>query len=210
MTIPSIAMVVSGGGSNLQAVLDAIACGELRCRVSVVMSDRPESGGVQRAITHRVPVCAIPYPRRASHDQRLNWERHAVAVMHAFAPDLVVLSGFMRILSAETLDQIALPVINQHPALLPNDGGETYTLRDGRIIPALRGAHVVADALSQRLPITGCTLHYVVPEVDRGPVIGTREVPVAPDDDEATLHQRIRTAEQRLLVDTLAAWPFAH
>jgi phosphoribosylglycinamide formyltransferase-1 len=208
MTQPTIAIVVSGGGSNLQAVLDAIGRGELAWRIGLVLSDRPECGGIQRAITHRVPVCAIPYPRRATPVQRIAWEQQALAVINAFAPDLLLLSGFMRILSADTLSQCAMPVINQHPALLPDDGGERYQLRDGRTIPALRGAHVVADAVAQQLPVTGCTIHYVVPEVDRGPVIATHEVPVLPTDDADTLHSRIRVAEQQLLVDTLANWSF--
>ncbi|MEY3990217.1 MAG: hypothetical protein RI985_1298 [Chloroflexota bacterium] len=208
MSQPSIAIVVSGGGSNLQAVLDAIARGALACKVGLVLSDRPESGGVQRAITHRVPVCAIPYPRRATPAQRMAWEQQALAVINAFAPDLLLLSGFMRILSADTLSQLSMPVINQHPALLPDDGSETYQLHDGRTIPALRGAHVVADAITHQLPVTGCTIHYVVPAVDRGPVIATCEVPVNPADDADTLHSRIRVAEQQLLVDTLARWQF--
>jgi phosphoribosylglycinamide formyltransferase-1 len=206
MTQPTIAIVVSGGGSNLQAVLDAIHRGDLDWRVGLVLSDRPECGGIQRAITHRVPVCAIPYPRRATPAQRIAWEQQALAVINTFAPDLILLSGFMRILSAETLSQFSMPVINQHPALLPDDGGETYRLHDGRVIPALRGAHVVTDAVAQQLPVTGCTIHYVVPEVDRGPVIATHEVPVLPGDDADTLHSRIRVAEQQLLVDTLMRW----
>lgn len=208
MSQPTLAILVSGGGSNLQAVLDAMTHGELACRVGLVLSDRPECGGVQRAIAHRIPVCAIPYPRRATPAQRLAWELQASTVINAFTPDLVLLSGFMRILSAETLTQFTIPVINQHPALLPADGGETYHLRDGRTIPALRGAHAVADALTHRLPVTGCTIHYVVPAVDRGPVIATCEVPVDPSDDESSLHLRIRLAEQRLLVETLTTWPF--
>jgi phosphoribosylglycinamide formyltransferase-1 len=136
------------------------------------------------------------------------WEQQALAVINAFAPDLLLLSGFMRILSADTLSQLSMPVINQHPALLPDDGSETYQLHDGRTIPALRGAHVVADAITHQLPVTGCTIHYVVPAVDRGPVIATCEVPVNPADDADTLHSRIRVAEQQLLVDTLARWQF--
>lgn len=200
--------MVSGGGSNLQAVIDAIAAGEISWRIGLVLSDRPECGGVQRAIAHRIPVCAIPYPSRATALQRQAWEHRALSVVRAFAPDVVLLSGFMRIISAETLNTVAIPIINQHPALLPSDGGDDYVLADGRVIPALRGAHVVADALRLRLPITGCTIHYVVPEVDRGPVIATHEVPVLPNDSEESLHQRIRSTEQRLLVRTLATTTF--
>lgn len=208
MSQTTLAIMVSGGGSNLQAVIDAIAAGKLSWRIGLVLSDRPECGGVQRAIAHRIPVCAIPYPPRATAFQREAWEQRALGVVRAFAPDMVLLSGFMRILSAETLNSVSIPIINQHPALLPADGGDTYELADGRVIPALRGAHVVADALRLRIPMTGCTIHYVVPEVDRGPVIATHEVPVLPDDTEESLHQRIRTAEQRLLVRTLAKTDF--
>ena len=126
-----------------------------------------------------------------------------MAVVHCFAPNLILLSGFMRILSSETLSQTSVPMLNQHPALLPDDGGDDVVLPDGRVIPALRGAHVVRDALTRGMTVTGCTIHRVVPEVDRGPVIARATVEIDPSDTEATLHARIRLVEQRLLLDTL-------
>ena len=126
-----------------------------------------------------------------------------MSVVHCFAPNLILLSGFMRILSSETLSQTSVPMLNQHPALLPDDGGDDVVLPDGRVIPALRGAHVVRDALTRGLTVTGCTIHRVVPEVDRGPVIARATVEIDPADTEATLHARIRLVEQRLLLDTL-------
>ena len=203
MTTPALAIAVSGGGSNLQAVIDAIAAGSLRARIALVISDRPECGGVQRAIVHRLPVCALPYPAKATPAQRLAWEQVMQQMVMAVHPDLFLLSGFMRILNAETLAGFTMPVINQHPSLLPMDGGDTVMTHNGHVIPALRGAHVVRDALTLRLPVTGCTIHTVVPEVDRGPVIATAEVPVHVDDDEAALHARIRAVEQPLLIATL-------
>jgi phosphoribosylglycinamide formyltransferase 1 len=203
MTSPALAIAVSGGGSNLQAVIDAIATGALHARIALVISDRPDCGGVQRAITHRLPVCALPYPPKATPAQRLAWEQVMWQMVVAVQPNLLLLSGFMRILRAETLAQFKMPVINQHPSLLPADGGDSVTTHSGLVIPALRGAHVVRDALALRLPVTGCTIHSVVPEVDRGPVIATAEVPVYADDDEATLHGRIRAVEQPLLISTL-------
>ena len=203
MTYPALAIAVSGGGSNLQAVIDAIAHNQLQIRIALVISDRPECGGVQRAIAHRLPVCAVPFPPRASATQRMAWEVIMRQMVAAVRPDILLLSGFMRILSAETLATFAMPVINQHPSLLPHDGGGTVSLSDGRIIPALRGAHVVRDALHQKLPMTGCTIHTVVPEVDRGPVIASAEVPIYADDDETSLHARIRAVEQPLLIATL-------
>lgn len=203
MTTPALVVAVSGGGSNLQAIIDAIAADELAARIALVVSDRPECGGVQRAIAQRIPVCAVPFPRRATPAQRAAWEAQLLGVVNVFAPDLVVLAGFMRILSASGLATLTMPIINQHPALLPADGGEHYQLSDGRVIPALRGAHVVADALAQRLPVTGCTVHYVVPAVDRGPVIATHEVPIETTDSVETLHARIRSVEQHVLITAL-------
>src|SRR5262249_45006871 len=115
--------------------------------------------------------------------------------------------------SADFLAGCRAPVINQHPALLPDrgrpfdaseSGGDTVTTSGGIVIPALRGAHVVADALRRGLPITGCTIHRVTPTVDDGPVLGSAEVPILPGDDEATLHERIKAEERRLVVEVIA------
>jgi phosphoribosylglycinamide formyltransferase-1 len=203
MNSPALVVAASGGGSNLQAIIDAIAAGSLAMRIALVISDQPTCGAVQRALAHNIAVCAIPYPRKATALQRIAWESQAMQVVNCFAPDMLLLSGFMRILSSTTLAHVSVPMLNQHPALLPDDGGDTVSLRDGRTIPALRGAHVVRDAIAQRLPVTGCTIHRVVPEVDRGPVIARVEVAIQPDDDEASLHTRIRAVEQNLLLDTL-------
>ncbi len=203
MKTPSLVVFASGGGSNLQAIIDAIAVAELQMRIVLVISDQPNSGAVQRALTNSIPVCAIPYPRQATAEQRIAWESTAINVIDSFTPDLVLLSGFMRILSSATLSRVTVPILNQHPALLPDDGGDIVTLHDGRTIPALRGAHVVRDALTQNLPVTGCTIHRVVPEVDRGPVLARAKVDIVPGDDEASLYARIRAVEQPLLIATL-------
>lgn len=206
MMQPAVVVAASGGGSNLQAMIDAINAGTLALRIALVLSDQPKCGAVQRAITHSIPVCAIPYPKRATAQERYLWEQQALAVVDCFAPQLMILSGFMRILSSETLSTARVPMINQHPALLPDDGGNQVVLPDGRSIPALRGAHVVRDALDHGLPVTGCTIHRVVPEVDRGPVIARAVVEIDPADTEATLHARIRQVEQQLLVQTLHSY----
>ena len=206
MKQPALVVAASGGGSNLQALIDAIATESLAMRIALVISDQPTCGAVQRALAHNIAVCAIPYPRRATALQRIAWETQAMQVVDCFGPDIMLLSGFMRILSSTTLARVTVPLLNQHPALLPDDGGDTVTLSDGRTIPALRGAHVVRDAIAQRLPVTGCTIHRVVPEVDRGPVLARAEVTVYPEDDEVTLHGRIRPVEQQLLITTMQAF----
>jgi phosphoribosylglycinamide formyltransferase-1 len=124
--------------------------------------------------------------------------------VNLFAPDLLVLSGFMRVLSSAFLQRCYAPAINQHPALLPDGGGDTVTTASGITIPALRGAHVIADALRLGLPVTGCTIHRVTPVVDDGPILARAEVDILPNDTEASLHERIKAHEQRLIVEVVA------
>jgi phosphoribosylglycinamide formyltransferase-1 len=146
---------------------------------------------------------------------RAAWEHRLLGVLNAFQYDLVLLSGFMRVLSAEFLAGCRAPVINQHPALLPDvgrvlnappaaPGAATVVTSGGLVIPALRGAHVVAEALRLGLPVTGCTVHYVTPAVDDGPVLACAEVPIVPGDTEGALHERIKAAERRLVVEVVA------
>jgi len=199
-----VAVLLSGSGSNLQALLDAQAAGALGAEVALVASDRADAFGLQRALSYGIAAAHVPLlpapkgPARQA--ERAAWEARLASVTAAFAPDLVVLAGFMRVLSPIFLDQFPGQVINQHPALLPDDGGATYTTAAGLVIPALRGAHVVADALARRLPVTGCTVHRVTPRVDDGPVLARAEVPVRPDDSADTLHERIKAEERRLIV----------
>jgi phosphoribosylglycinamide formyltransferase-1 len=149
-----------------------------------------------------VPLPAAPGgPARQA--ARAAWEQRLAGVVATFTPDLVVLAGFMRILSPAFLQYFPGRVINQHPALLPDDGGDTVTTSAGLIIPALRGAHVVPEALRRGLPVTGCTIHRVTPRVDDGPILASAEVPVLPDDDEASLHARIKAEEHRLIVEVV-------
>lgn len=199
-----IAVLLSGSGSNLQALLDARAGGELEIDITTVLSDRADAYGLQRALAHGLPAAFVPLPRAAVPGERAAWERRLLGVLNVFDYDLVLLSGFMRVLSAEFLAGCRAPVINQHPALLPDGGGDRVTTRDGMVLPALRGAHVVANALRLGLTVTGCTVHYVTPAVDDGPVLARAEVPIQPGDDEAALHERIKVAERRLLVEVVA------
>ncbi len=200
-----IAVLVSGSGSNLQALLDAQQAGDLgNAEIVLVVSDRADAYGLQRALKHRVAAAFIPLRHPRDPAVRAAWERRLADVVAAFAPDLIVLAGFMRVLSPVFLDRFPNRVINQHPALLPDDGGDTFVTSRGIVIPALRGAHVVADAIRLGLPVTGCTIHRVTPAVDDGPVLARAEVPVLPGDDEATLHERIKDVEHRMIVEVVA------
>lgn len=203
----TIAVLLSGGGSNLQALIDARDAGELGAEIGLVVSDRADAYGLQRALQRDIPAAFVPLPRSSAGDEtraavRGAWERRLLGVISSFAPSLIVLSGFMRVLSASFLAGAGSQVINQHPALLP-DAGDTVTTSGGLVIPALRGAHVVGDALRRGLPVTGCTVHRVTPLVDDGPVLARAEVPVLPGDNQAALHERIKAEERRLIVQVV-------
>jgi phosphoribosylglycinamide formyltransferase-1 len=154
-------------------------------RVVAVGADRYHIAALERAEAAGVPAFVVPpaaFPRRSDWDLALG---EAVA---AHQPDLVVCAGFMRVLGPEFLRRFAPGVINSHPALLP----------------AFPGAHAVRDALAYGVMVTGATVHCVDAGVDTGPVIAQVAVPVHSGDDEATLHERIKTVERRLLADTVA------
>ena len=192
----TIAVLISGSGSNLQALLDD----QIGYTVGLVLADRAGASGIQRGLSANVPTAAVPLHRPKDRQQRDAWERQVAGVLETFAPDLIVMAGWMRVMSAAFIARFAGRIINQHPALLPDDAAETYRLANGATIPVIRGAHAVRDALRLRVPITGCTVHWVTPAVDVGPGLARVEVPVLPDDDEATLHERIKREERRMIV----------
>ena len=142
--------------------------------------------------------CLLPLANRRDSVARAAYDRQLGDVVAAFAPDLVVLAGWMLILSPAVLERFPGRILNVHPALLP-DGVGLEVLTSHGVLPALRGRRVVRDALRERLPVTGATVHYVTHDVDAGPVILREEVPVLPGDDEARLHARIKVVEHRLL-----------
>ncbi len=193
-----LAVLVSGTGSNLQALIDAINSQELPgVEIALVLSNKANAYGLQRAFNHKLPAIYLPWQKR---DEA---EAITLELMRLFNIDLIVLAGWMRILSANFIGRFPRRIINLHPALLPDNGEETITTSTGIEIPALRGLHVVKQALELGLPVTGSTVHYVIPEVDAGPVIGRAEVTIQPDDNEETLHERLKIQEHRLVVDAV-------
>lgn len=198
-----VVVLISGSGSNLQALLDAQHAGILGAtEVVLVVSDRADAYGLQRALGAGIPALSLPLPHPRQAALRTAWEGALADVIAAYTPDLIVLSGFMRVLSATFLGRFPDRVINQHPAMLPEPGTKLYS-QAGVELPVLRGAHVVADALRAGLPVTGCTIHRATPAVDDGPVLARAEVPILPSDDETALHERIKTEERRLLVEVV-------
>ncbi len=200
-TVLRIAVLVSGNGSNLQALIDAIESKQLAgVEIAVVISNRADAYGLQRALQHQCPAIYIPWSRKV---QQQDAEAKILDILRIFAVDLIVLAGWLRIFSPDFIAQFPRRIINLHPSLLPDNAAETYVTSDGTVVPALRGIHVVRKALEANLPITGSTVHYVIPEVDAGPVIARVEVSITPDDTEDTLHERIKEQEHRLIVEAV-------
>lgn len=193
-----VAVLASGSGTNLQALLDAIAAGSLDAEIVAVVSNRHDAGALARAKDANVPAVALPLTDWRNPMARADYDRLLAAVVAAFAPDVVVLAGWMLILGPAFLERFPGRIVNVHPALLPDDDGAEIESTVG-LLPALRGARVVRDALTLNLAATGATVHVVTPTVDAGPVIMREEVAVYPDDDEASLHARIKRVEHRLL-----------
>lgn len=176
-----LAVLVSGSGSNLQALLDAVAEDPgFGGQVVVVGSDQPEAHGLERARRAGVPAVALAL---GGHPDRAAWEKALIAALEDHEPDAVVLAGFMKILSPTFLGRWPGRVVNLHPSLLP----------------AFRGPRAVRDALDYGVKVTGTTVHFVDEQVDHGPIIAQRAVEVRPGDDEDSLHERIKAVEHDLL-----------
>lgn len=196
-----VAVLISGSGSNLQALIDAIESQQLPgVEIALVISNKANAYGVQRALKHKLPVAYIPWKKREEAEGKI------ASLLQLFQADLVVLAGWMRILSTNFTAQFPQRMINLHPALLPDDGGDTYTTSNGSVIPALRGLHVVEQALEQGLKVTGSTVHYVIPEVDAGPVIGRAEIAIEDGDSADILHEKIKHLEHRLIVEAVRTY----
>ena len=177
-------MLVSGAGTNLQALLDASSDPAFGARVVAVGADRPGTAGARRAEDAGVPTFVL---RLADQPDRSAWDAALADAVAAHEPDLVVLAGFMKLTGPAFLRRFPGRVVNTHPALSPSFPGTTGP----------------ADALAYGVKVTGCTLFVVDDGVDTGAVIAQRAVEVADDDTVETLHERIKTAERAMLVDTV-------
>lgn len=183
--LPRIAVLASGRGTNLQAIIDAVSAGELAADITCVLSDRPGAMALERAERHGIPARCIDY--RGMGDPP-RYESELASALEALAPDLIVLSGYMRILPPRIVRRYPLRIINIHPSLLP----------------AFPGLHPHAQALAYGVKVSGCTVHFVDEGVDSGPIIAQTAVPVYDDDTEDTLAQRILQEEHRLYPQVIA------
>jgi len=179
-----LVVLVSGAGTNLQALLDACAREPYGATVVAVGADRTGIEGLARAERAGIPVFAHRVEDFAS---RAEWNSALTRSCASHRPDLVISAGFMKLVGQEFLARFAGRFINTHPSLLP----------------AFAGMHGVADALAYGVKVTGCTVFLVDAGTDTGPVIAQAPVEVREDDDVTTLHERIKVAERALLVDTV-------
>ena len=173
-----VVILASGSGSIAQAIIDAK---DLDIQIVAVVSDRADAQVLERAKQAGINTSVITLGA-----DRATWNKQLFDQVDQYQPDLVVSAGFMKILAADFVN--TFPTINCHPALLPQ----------------FPGAHAVRDALAAGVSVTGTTVHWVDDGVDTGPIITQMEVPVLPDDDEATLHERIKKVERGLIVATIA------
>ena len=177
-----LVVLVSGAGSNLQALIDAAERPDPDFRVLAVGADRDGTGGAERAQAHGIPTFVARVPDYVT---RADWDLDLARQIDAFGPDLVVSAGFMKVFGPAVLG--GHHIVNTHPALLPS----------------FPGAHGVHDAMAHGVKVTGCTCHWVDAGVDTGPIIDQRAVRVEDDDTVESLHERIKVVERELLVDVV-------
>ncbi|MGH8034221.1 MAG: phosphoribosylglycinamide formyltransferase [Lysobacterales bacterium] len=178
-----IAVLISGNGSNLQALIDARNSGRLQIEIVHVISNRGNAAGLERAARAGIPTSILEHS--GFHD-RADFDQTLAVLISIHTPELVILAGFMRILGRAFLDQCPCPVINLHPSLLPRHRG-TGTYR--RAIQAGDSEH-------------GSSMHFVTAELDSGPVISQVRVPIKPGDDEKSLMRSLEPKEHGLVVAT--------
>lgn len=175
----TLAVLVSGNGSNLQAIIDAIENGQLNARIICVISNKPDAYALTRARIHGIPTVLH---QNSSFKTRQEYDEHLVDILKSYNAELVVLAGFMRILSKIVVSAYPNAIMNIHPALLP----------------AFPGLHAQQQALDYGVRYSGCTVHFVDCGTDTGPIILQAAVPVQQDDTEETLSARIQIEEHRL------------
>jgi phosphoribosylglycinamide formyltransferase-1 len=173
-----LAVLISGRGSNLQALIDAAAAADYPAKIALVLSNRPDAAGLARAAAAGLPSAVIDHTKFA---ERAPFDAELDRTLRAHGIELVCLAGFMRLLTRGFVEAWSDRMINIHPSLLP----------------AFKGLHTHERALAAGVRVTGCTVHYVRPEMDEGPIVVQAAVPVLPGDDAETLAARVLAAEHR-------------
>jgi phosphoribosylglycinamide formyltransferase 1 len=178
-----LVVLISGAGSNLRALLRAAEDAEYPARVVAIGADR-DADGLDLGEEFGIPTFTVPFNRYATRDE---WGASLAEQIRPWSPDLLVLSGLMRLLPQNVLNEFGPAIINTHPAFLPE----------------FPGAHGVRDALDAGVAETGASVIAVDSGVDSGPVLAQERIPVLPGDTESSLHERIKPVERRLLIQTV-------
>jgi phosphoribosylglycinamide formyltransferase 1 len=173
--VKSIVVLISGRGSNMESLARAGLPG----RISAVVSNRPDAAGLRFAAGHGIPTAVVDHERYAGRDA---FDAALAQAIERYEPDLIALAGFMRVLGAGFVHRYEGRMLNVHPSLLP----------------AFQGLHTHRRALEQGVKVHGCTVHFVTPALDHGPIVIQAAVPVRPGDDEATLAARVLRQEHRI------------
>lgn len=182
-----VVVLVSGTGTLLQSLIDAVEAGEVNARVVAVVSDSEAAPALERARRHGIEAVAHPYARGGD---RAAWDEELADIVSAFEPGLVASAGFMKLLGEEFLARFGGRTINTHPSLLPS-------------FPGMRAAH---DALAAGVKVTGATVFLVDEGIDTGRILVQAAVEVFDDDDAEALHERIKIVERQLLVRAVREW----
>jgi phosphoribosylglycinamide formyltransferase-1 len=175
----NIVILISGRGSNMEAIVEACAAERWDARIAAVISNRPDAAGLVFAAGRGIPTAVVDHKTFA---RREDFDAELAAAIEAFAPDALVLAGFMRILSPAFVQRFEGRIVNVHPSLLP----------------AFTGLHTHRRAIEAGCKVAGVTVHFVTAELDHGPIIAQAAVPVLPDDTEATLSARVLAREHVL------------
>ncbi|RLK51239.1 formyltetrahydrofolate-dependent phosphoribosylglycinamide formyltransferase [Alkalispirillum mobile] len=174
-----VVVLISGSGSNLQTFIDGQASGELPIEIKAVISNKADAFGLERARKAGIPARVLSH---RDFEDRAGYDRALAELIDGYAPGLLVLAGFMRILSDAFVAHYEGRLINIHPSLLPD----------------FRGLHTHERALESGVQVHGCSVHFVIPELDAGPLIVQAEVPVQPEDTPETLAKRVQVQEHRI------------
>ncbi|MDC4204271.1 MAG: phosphoribosylglycinamide formyltransferase [Candidatus Manganitrophus sp.] len=179
-----LGVLVSGRGSNLEAILDAIKQGKLSARVAVVISNKKDAAALERAARYQVPAIFLD---QTHYSRREEYDAAVLQQLKEFGVEFVVLAGYMRLVTPTLIQPYHDRIINTHPSLLP----------------AFPGMHAQRQALSYGVRVSGCTIHFVDEEMDHGPIIAQASVPVFEGDTVEQLSERILAEEHRLLPQVL-------
>ncbi len=179
-----LAVLVSGRGSNLQALIENILSGRLKAVITVVISDNFKANAVNIALENGIPAVSL---ERSGFNSKKDFEAKILNVLKGYSPDLIVLAGYMQILSGAFIKEYPMKIINIHPALLPS----------------FKGLDAQQQALNYGVKITGATVHFIDEGVDSGPIILQETVPVKPEDSRDVLADRILKKEHKLLTEAI-------